>query len=73
MPSKRTPRSLAGQGQKGDKGSLLAGSIVVGAALVFAGPFITVLAIVASIVYGISLTFHFIGLRMGKNDLQEWG
>ena len=32
--------------------SLTAGAIVVGVVLMFAGPFVTVLAIVSSIVYG---------------------
>ena len=45
---------FSGEASKGiwGLGSLTAGAIVVGIVFAFAGPFITVLAIVGSIVYG---------------------
>ena len=57
----------------GDMGSVLSGSVVVGLAFAFAGPFLTVLIVVASIVYGTSLMFYFLTPKALRTKLKDWG
>ena len=52
-------------------GSLLAGSIVVGVVLLFSGPFVTVLAIVASIVYGTGFMLNLLAPKEGRKKFWE--
>ncbi len=57
----------------GNLGSLLSGTVVVGLAFAFAGPFITVLAVIASIIYGAIITFRLLTPKRHRPDLKEWG
>ncbi|MCE2462361.1 MAG: hypothetical protein J4F46_00370 [Dehalococcoidia bacterium] len=52
-------------------GSLTAGAIVVGVVLMFAGPFVTVLAIVSSIVYGTGFMLSLLTPKEGRKKLWE--
>ena len=66
-------RSSAGLMDIYDMTALLAGSIVLGLWVGFAGLFLNVLAVVASFVYGPVITFRmFLPLEEGE-ELKPWG
>jgi hypothetical protein len=59
-------------GVAGDMVSLASGSVVVGLAFVYGGPFVTAFMIIASIVYTTSLAFRFLVPKSWQKDLKEW-
>ena len=59
-------------GMIGDQGSLLAGSIVVGLAFAFAGPFITIFIIISSVVYGSAIMLRLMTPKKKGEDLTDW-
>jgi hypothetical protein len=64
---------FSGEASKGvwSLGSLTAGAIVVGIVFAFAGPFITVLAVVASIVYGTTFMLGFLTPKKERKKFWE--
>jgi len=55
-----------------DMGSLLAGSVVIGLAFAFAGPFIAVLSIIASFIYGAAIMLHMLTPKDKRKDLTKF-
>jgi hypothetical protein len=64
--------------------SAIAGATVLGLAFAFAGPFLTILFVIASIIYGAVITFRIMASKMasrmggdntgGSQDgMREWG
>ena len=60
-------------GKAGDLGSLISGVTVVGLAFAYAGPFIMILSIVASIIYGTALTLRLLTPKDQPSNLEDWG
>ena len=56
-----------------DMGSLINGSVVVGLAFAFGGPFITLLIVLASIVYGSIFMLNLLTPKSQRKDLLKWG
>ena len=52
--------------------SLAAGSIVIGVILAFAGPFLTVLGVAASIIYGTTFMFRLLTPKGERENLKDW-
>ena len=55
-----------------DMGSLFAGSIVVGLAFAFAGPFITIFIVISSIVYGGIFMMRMLTPKGKRTDLTKF-
>jgi hypothetical protein len=55
-----------------DMGSLFAGSVVIGLAFAFAGPFIGVLSIIASFIYGAGVMLNMLSPKDKRKDLTKF-
>lgn len=53
--------------------SVISGSVVVGVVLAYAGPFLQVLAVVASIIYGSAFMLRLFTPRGGEKKPKDWG
>ena len=53
--------------------SLIAGSLVVGLAFAYAGPFIAILSIIASFIYGTAIMLRLITPKRERAKLKNWG
>lgn len=61
-------------GRLADMGSALAGSVVFGLVLAFTGPFLTILGIVASFIYGPVVMFRMVASKLDKEHVpRDWG
>ena len=57
-----------------DMGSALAGSVVFGLVLAFTGPFLTILGIIASFIYGPVVLFRMVAAKLDKEHVpKDWG
>ena len=59
----------------GDLGSIIAGSVVVGIVLAFVGPFLIIISVVASLIYGPVIMFLILAAKVkeDKESLKDWG
>ena len=59
----------------GDLGSIIAGSVVVGIVLAFVGPFLIIISVVASLIYGPVTMFLILAAKVkeDKESLKDWG
>ena len=53
-------------------GSLIAGSLVMGLAFAYAGPFLNVLAIVGSIIYGTAISLRVMAPKKFRENMKSW-
>ena len=53
-------------------GSLLAGAVVMGVAVAYAGPFLNVIAVIGSIMYGTVISLRVMAPKQYRDKMKSW-